>query len=187
MHKGYQEDSGEISDELLAIRCQLGEADAFDELVHRWHAPLWGFLRRLSGDADIAADALQETWLAILRGIPRLREPARLRPWLFGIARRVAMNRLRSQYRDAVDESVDVTTLTADVEMEAAETLEVMHEQLQRLPLLEREVLGLFYLQELSLAQIADVLTVPVGTVKSRLFRARRMLRQLLIHQGIPT
>lgn len=174
-----------ISDELLAIRCQLGEPEAFDELVARWHAPLWAFLQRLTGDDDVAADTLQETWLAIVRGIPRLREPARIRPWLFGIARRAAMNRLRVQYRDAVDESVDVTTLPADVEVGMKDELHIMHEELSRLPLLEREILGLFYLQELSLVQVAEVLVIPVGTVKSRLFRARRMLRELLINQGL--
>ena len=86
------------ADELLAIRCQLGERAAFDALIARWHEPLWRYLRRLANNDDAARDLTQDTWLRVLRGIGALREPAKLRPWLFGIARRVAMDRLRFEY-----------------------------------------------------------------------------------------
>src|SRR5262245_56034891 len=85
-------------DELLAFRCQLGQRPAFDALISRWHEPLWRYLRRLSNADDVASDLAQDTWIRVLRGIASLRDPARLRPWLFGIARRVAMDRLRAQY-----------------------------------------------------------------------------------------
>jgi RNA polymerase sigma factor (sigma-70 family) len=60
-----------------------------------------------------------------------------------------------------------------------------MHEEIERLPIIDREVVVLFYLQELSLAEIADIVQVPVGTVKSRLSRARRTLKRQLIHRGV--
>src|SRR5574338_965862 len=85
-------------DELLAIRCQLGERAAFEELIRRWNDPLWRYVRRIAGEDDGAADLVQEIWLRVIRGMSRLREPARLRPWLFGVARRVAMDRLRQRY-----------------------------------------------------------------------------------------
>ena len=66
-----------------------------------------------------------------------------------------------------------------------ADHLELMHAELAALPVTERDVLVLFYLQELSLAELADVLAVPVGTVKSRLFRARRLLRRELMNKGV--
>jgi RNA polymerase sigma factor (sigma-70 family) len=78
-----------------------------------------------------------------------------------------------------------------DTDDSAAETLQpdedigLMHEELRAMPLVEREVLVLFYLRELPLDQVADVLDVPVGTVKSRLFRARRMLRARLEQRGL--
>lgn len=77
------------ADELLVIRCQLGEHDAFEELIARWHTPLWKYLRRVAGEDDAAADCIQDVWLRVWRGIAGLREGGRLRPWLFGIARRV--------------------------------------------------------------------------------------------------
>src|SRR5690606_21965510 len=84
-------------DEWLAVRCQLGERAAFDALIRRWNDPIWRYLRRLSSSEDDALEMTQEVWLRVVRGIARLREGARLRAWLFGIARRVAMDRLRHQ------------------------------------------------------------------------------------------
>ena len=169
----------EIEDELLAIRCQLGEPLAFDELVARWHAPLWRYLRRLAAADDVAAETLQEVWLRVVRGISRLREPARLRAWLFGIARRAAMDRLRQQYAAPPLVEAELADLPAGEEIaDAGEDVTVLLRELDLLPVVEREALTLFYLRELSLAEIAGVLAIPVGTVKSRLFRARRLLRE---------
>jgi RNA polymerase sigma-70 factor (ECF subfamily) len=94
-----------IEDDLLAVRCQLGEREAFDELIRRWHVPLWKYARRLTGDDDAAADCVQDTWLRVVRGVARLREPASLRAWLFGIARRVVMEPARGVSRAGDDSS----------------------------------------------------------------------------------
>jgi len=170
-----------LEDELLAIGCQLGDRDAFDALIARWHQPLWKYARRLSADDDAASEVTQDVWVRVLRGIGRLREPARLRAWLFGITHRALMDRLRLKYSTLDTIGVD------DVELVAAESaediegeLETMQEGLARLPVVEREVLTLFYLRELTLAEVAESLDVPVGTVKSRLFRARHLLRREL-------
>lgn len=172
-------------DELLVIRCQLGERAAFDELTERWHPPLWKYVRRLAGEDDAAKDVAQDVWLRVLRGIGRLRDGSRLRPWLFGIARRALMDRLRHQYAAPSGSDIDVAELAADQTVDALEEeVEAMEHELARLPATEREVLTLFYLRELSLAEVADVLDVPVGTVKSRLFRARRLLRRGLDLKG---
>ena len=167
-------------DELLAIRCQLGEAAAFDELVERWHRPLWLFARRMTADEEAAREATQDIWLRVLRAMPRLRDPARFRPWLFGIARRALIDRLRRQYARPELETLDVGSMAATdpAEPEPAERIDAMLDELQHLPVIERETLVLFYLDELTLAQVADALEVPAGTVKSRLFRARGMLRE---------
>jgi RNA polymerase sigma-70 factor (ECF subfamily) len=173
-------------DELLAIRCQLGERAAFDDLIRRWNDPLWRYVRRLAGSDESASDILQDAWLRVLRGIPRLRQPAKLRPWLFGIARRAAMDRLRDQYARPADTNVDMADLPASESTDAIEEdLAAMHQELSRLPLIEREVLTLFYLKDLSLDDVGDVLDVPVGTVKSRLFRARHLLRRELTLKGV--
>jgi RNA polymerase sigma factor (sigma-70 family) len=172
-------------DELLVIRCQLGERSAFDELTERWHPPLWKYVRRLAGEDDAAKDVAQDVWLRVLRGIGRLRDGSRLRPWLFGIARRALMDRLRHQYAAPAGSDIDVAELAADQAVDSfEEEIATMEHELARLPATEREVLTLFYLRELSLAEVAEVLNVPVGTVKSRLFRARRVLRRGLDSEG---
>lgn len=174
-----------LTDELLAIRCQLGEPAAFDELVERWNGPLWRYVRRMVDDDHDAADTLQEVWIRILRGLPSLREPGRLRPWLFGIARRALVDRLRRAYaRPKSLQPPPEDTPTPEVDRDLIDDLGEVRDELSAMPIVEREVLMLFYLEELPLAQIAEVLAIPEGTVKSRLFRARKMLRDRLERKG---
>jgi RNA polymerase sigma-70 factor (ECF subfamily) len=169
------------ADELIVVRCQLGEPEAFDDLIARWHGPLWQYIRRMSGRDDEAQDILQDVWLRVIRGIARVRDGSRLRGWLFGITRRVLMDRLRRQYATPPASDVNTDDLAAEPEPSDREPgLEALDAAIETLPLIEREILTLFYLRELSLAEIADALTIPTGTVKSRLFRARRMARALL-------
>jgi RNA polymerase sigma factor (sigma-70 family) len=167
--------------ELLVVRCQLGEREAFDELIEAWHGPLWQYCRRVTGSDEAAGDIAQDIWLRVLKGITRLRDAGRLRAWLFGIARRVVMDRFREQYAAPIAADVDIGDVPADAFAgDVEEDLKDMRDGLARLPMVEREVLTLFYLQELSLAEVSDVLGIPLGTVKSRLFRARQLLRQEL-------
>ena len=169
-----------LRDELLVVRCQLGERQAFEELVRIWSGPLLRHIQRVAG-ADMADDLAQEVWLRALRGIARLRDGTRLRSWLFGVAHHVLMDRLRVRYaeREALDEVADGPDPEA---LESSESLFALLEtRLGALPVVERETLTLFYLAELSLVQIGEIQAVPIGTVKSRLFRARGMLRQSML------
>jgi RNA polymerase sigma factor (sigma-70 family) len=175
-------------DELLVVRCQLGERFAFEELTERWHLPLWKYVRRVAGNDDAARDAIQDVWLRVLRGIVRLRDGSKLRPWLFGIARHVLMDRLRERYASPPPADIDFSDIAGDTIPDLREEdMTAMEGEMARLPATEREVLTLFYLQELSLSEVADVLRVPVGTVKSRLFRARHLLRRGLDQKGLRT
>ncbi len=171
-------------DELLVIRCQLGEPEAFDALVLRWHTPLSRYIKGLLPSDSLADDVTQEVWLGILRGIPRLREPAALVPWIFGIARRTVMSRLRNKYASSAEIQVEsLDTLEGPDIGDAADDAfdwSRVEQQLSRLQVIDREVLVLFYLKEMSLLEIAAVLHIPAGTVKSRLHRARTQLRALL-------
>jgi len=166
------------ADEWLAIRCQLGEPEAFDALVERWHTPLCAYARRVTASDDAASDVVQDVWLRIVRGISRLRDPARLRPWIFGIARRVLMDRLRDKYAAPVLVDIADDHPAAEPDLEREADLAALAAALDGLPLIERDVLALFYLEELTLDELSDVLAIPIGTVKSRLFRARRLLRE---------
>lgn len=173
----------EQADQLIVVRCQLGERAAFDALIRRWSASLYRYAVKLAGDADLANDLAQDVWLRVLRGLPRLRDAAQFRPWLFGIAHRTFMDRLRDRYATPVDAVLDPEAVTAvDEEDGTDEDLDrALAAGLAHLPLVEREVLTLFYLEDLSLAEVATALGIPVGTVKSRLFRARTLLRHHLV------
>lgn len=174
-----------LEDELLAVRCQLGEAEAFDELIARWHAPVRAYVRRLIVDEELAAETVQDVWLRVCRGIGRLRDAAKLRAWLFGIARRAVMDRWREKYAEPPMADVADEDLAAPDDPTLGERVAHLHEELAKLPVLEREALVLFYLQELTLAELSDVWAVPVGTVKSRLFRARRLLGRQMAAKGL--
>lgn len=177
--------TGTDHDEWVVLRCQIGEREAFDLLIARWHPVVWRYAVRLTNDPDAAADVVQEVWLRVLRGLGRLRDAARFRAWLFGIARRVLMDRLRVRYAEPQFEGVDLADIPdVAVADDGADDLALLDAGLARLPVLEREVLVLFYLQELSLNEIAELAAIPVGTVKSRLFRARRMLRAQVASKG---
>ena len=176
--------SDRIFDDLLARRCQRGDAQAWRTLVERYEMRLLYFVRRLVDDERDAWDVLQQTWMSALKSIGRLDEPRALRTWLYRIARNEAINHLRRNGRrmetsdsEAVENVVDDS---ADDEIGSAETAEQVHAALSRLSLRHREVLTLHFLEDASLEEIAEILEVPAGTVKSRLFYARAALREQL-------
>jgi RNA polymerase sigma factor (sigma-70 family) len=178
-------DRDQVQEALLLVRCQLGERAAYDALVRSHADPLMRHVRRLAGSGP-ADDLAQDVWLRAFRGIARLRAETRFRPWLFGIAHHVVMDHFRLRYVAAPEkhdpESHDA--IAAEEPENREELLAALEAQLAALPVIERETLTLFYLEELSLAEIALIQAVPVGTVKSRLFRARALLRSAMRTQG---
>ncbi|UYQ63582.1 RNA polymerase sigma factor [Streptomyces peucetius] len=172
-------------DALLVVRCRLGEREALRELVCEWHAPVRRYLLGMVGSPGLADDLAQETWVAVMRGLPRLRQPERFAPWLFTIARRAVADHLRQAYRAPETSMEDAGAVVDDGDaLGGVLTTMQIEAGLTGLPPLEREALILFHLQDLPLAVCAEVLGVPPGTVKSRLYRARRMLRSILVERG---
>ncbi|WP_234042908.1 MULTISPECIES: RNA polymerase sigma factor [Streptomyces] len=177
--------SGDVRDGLLVVRCQLGEREAFRELVGVWHAPLRRYLQGMAGSPHLADDLAQEVWIAVVRGLPRLRQPERFTPWLFTIARRTVTDHLRQAYRAPATPLEEAAAVVAEGdELSGVLTTMQIEAGLSELPPPEREVLILFHLEDLPLAACAEVLGVAPGTVKSRLHRARRMLRTILAERG---
>lgn len=174
----------QIDDELLVIRCQLGERRAFDELIGRWAAPVAGYARRVAVDNDAAAELTQDIWLRAFRGIDRLHDPRRFRAWLFGIAHRAFHDTLRRRYKALPTFSDDFDQVVGEDARDEHDDLEHMERGLERLPPVEREILTLFYLQELTIEETASALSIPAGTVKSRLHRARQLMRTELEKEG---
>lgn len=167
------------SDVRIVLRCQLGERAAFHELAARWSAPLHRYATRLVNDPHDAMDLAQEVWLRVLRGIGGLRDPERVRPWIFGIAHRCASDRLRAAYA-LESSSAELDTLPSAIDLADPDLSRDLEGALGALPVVEREATLLFYIEGLTLVEIAAALGAPLGTVKSRLFRARAIIRQQL-------
>jgi RNA polymerase sigma-70 factor (ECF subfamily) len=170
------------SNELLVVRAQLGERRALAELVTRWREPVRRYVGRMVTDLHAADDLGQQVWVRALKALPRLNQPERFAPWLFTIARRCVLDWLPTRYGEHVGSSVDDAVVDdhADAVLDRAQVVEGLAD----LPVREREVLILFYLQDFSLQECAEVLGVPAGTVKSRLFKARQLLRHQMIERG---
>jgi len=175
--------SREIYDELLVIRCKRRDPAAWDELVRRWNDRLLYYLRRLIDDEHDATNAVQEVWLHAFRGIHSLKNDDRLAPWLYRIARRTAMNHFRTKYARHETSEPEADSGIVDDEQETQfqlENAELVHYGLAKLGLREREGLTLYFLEDLAVNEMAELLEVPFGTVKSRLFKARQDLRRVL-------
>lgn len=168
--------------ELLALRCRRGDKAALEELVRTWEKRLFYFVRRLVENEADAWDVLQQTWLRVLSGIGGLREPGSLGPWLYRVARAAAFNhgKVRATYRRMLEDYAAAPPAGDDPARAEFEDAEQVHHGLQQLSLPHREVLTLLFLEDFSVEEIAQILEVPAGTVKSRLHHAKKALRAAL-------
>ncbi len=144
-----------------------------------WERSLFYYLRRLALAEEDTWDALQETWLKIFRAIRSIRDPKSFPAFLYTTARRVAFGRLRrAGHEDAQSIVEDVSA--SDCAFIAFDNAEQVHHAIDKLPFLQREAVTLYFLEDLSIDDIAQVLDVPVGTVKSRLHYAKQAIRKII-------
>lgn len=179
----------EIDDEFLVLRCQNGERDAIEELVARWRPRLLRHAHRLTGDVDGARDAAQDAWLAIVRGLRSLADPARFAAWAYRVVTFKCADWTRQRQRQRqqqgqggqddrgpLDGPFDSTTTAS----EPADDIEVLRQAMRGLSGEHRAALSLHYLDGRSVAEIASALDIPIGTVKSRLHHARAHLKSAI-------
>ena len=171
-----------IYERLLVVRAQTGDEAALAELVERFSPRLRYFLRKLLTSADGAEDALQDTWLDVVRNLPRLADPQALTAWLYRIARDRAYGRLRKMRKLEVplDEQQIIDAAAADEGDFSPEDAARIHMALDQLPAQQREVLILRFLEEMSYDQIARVVGCHIGTVRSRIHYGKQALRKAL-------
>jgi RNA polymerase sigma-70 factor (ECF subfamily) len=166
-----------------------GDKDVFSEIVKRYKDPLYAFLRRFLNQQQLVEEAFQETFLQLYRSRHSFEKDKPLRPWLFTIAANKARDVLRKQQRqgtvsigtmaepaeltiDDVVNSLKSYEITPYDEAERAEQAEKVRKIIANMPENLREILILAYFEQFSYKQMADILSIPIGTVKSRLHTA---------------
>ncbi len=169
-----------IFDEYLASAARAGDRDAFSRLAERWQPKLLGHAYRLSGDAELARDIVQDAWADIVKGLSGLDDAAVFPAWAFRIVTRRAADAIRKvqRQRKTMDAFAAEPSPSEDVEGEVSSR--ALSEAMTALPPEQRAAIALFYREDLSVAEIAAALSVPAGTVKTRLMHARRKLRDAL-------
>jgi len=167
------------SDEVLMVAFSRGQADAFGALFARYKQPLFGFFRRRVADPAQAEELTQETFIAVLRAAARYQPSALFRTYLYAVGFKI----LRAYRRKAAFRATFLGEQPLGGEPaidNAIETQALMRQAVGRLERLDREVLLLREFEQLSYAEIAELLGLPLNTVRSRLFRARLALHDLL-------
>jgi RNA polymerase sigma-70 factor (ECF subfamily) len=173
-------------DDYLVLLAQGGSQEAFARLAARWTPKLLAFAARALGSTEAAKDVVQDSWESALRGLRRLDDPARFRAWIYAIAARKCADALRKKYRGArIAESAQAMMgEPLDAEHENNARLDVAA-ALKRLPPEQRIAVSLFFGEDLSVTEISAITGVPAGTVKSRLFAARKALREVFGEENV--
>ena len=180
------------ADTVLVMECQEGKYEAFDEIVTRYKDGIYNYVRRMISNPEDVEDLAQEVFVRAFSSIKKFRRESNLRTWLY----RIATNLCVDKYRRWGLEKKILTPIERDEENEYAEPAErnsdplracerkelqaVVKDALVKLPDKLRAVVLLYDMEGMSYSEIAETLRCPVGTVKSRLFKARMELRGLL-------
>ncbi|HEX4205981.1 MAG TPA: sigma-70 family RNA polymerase sigma factor, partial [Ktedonobacteraceae bacterium] len=177
-------------DELaLVLASQTGDQDAFAQLVQIHQRRVFNLVFRMLQSYEEANEITQETFFAAWQGLPSFRRDARFSTWLYRIAYNCCLKQLDVRKRDrvlqtAMQEEQLLQQRNSDAsttaELDAHDFQALVREHLAQLPAKYRIVLILRHLQEMTYEEMADMLTVPIGTVKTQLFRARNLLKDRL-------
>ena len=180
--------STEQDDVLLVAASKRGDQEAFALLVQRYQRRVFNLVFGMLQQYEEASEITQETFLAAWQGLPAFRGEARFSTWLHRIAYNCALKQLEQRRRDkALQEAMEAEQMVdgggerhADSIIESHARQALVHEQLSQLPAKYRIVLILRHLQEMTYEEMAEILTMPIGTIKTHLFRARNLLKERL-------
>ena len=172
--------SDKLIEQVLLLRCQIGDRDALAELIERYARPLRYFISGLLGNSEMTEDIFQETWLTVIRRIASLKNAEAFPAWLYRIARNNVYQQLRrrKEFRE-LDENIAAADGGEDEAFSPEDAAEI-HKCLTRLRPEHKEVLMLRFLEQMSYQQIAEVLSCNLGTVKSRVYYAKLALKREL-------
>lgn len=175
-------------------RCKQGDISAFDELIRRYEKQIYNFAFRLCGNYDDANDVISEAFIKVFNAIQSFRGDANFSTWLFRIVTNVYLDerkRSKGHLNIPLDEYIELeeSTVTRQIEdpspgpieqLEAKERSDILQEAINSLPDYQRVMVVLFHTQGKSYEEIAEIIGLPIGTVKSRLNRARLALKDKL-------
>ena len=164
------------SDEALMLEFQGGSRAAFEELFARYRKPLYGFFGRRLNNSERAEDLTQETFLAVIRAASRYEPRASVRTYLYGIALKL----LAAERRKFLTSSTSGQSAAEPKTDGTPDCVLWVQQALAKLDAPEREILMLREYEQLSYSEIAELLRIPVNTVRSRLFRSRLALKSYL-------
>ena len=186
------------ADTELVVRALSGREDGFEELVRRYQRPIVAYVYRMVGDYDAALDLAQEVFIKVYNSLGRYRPEFKFSTWIYRIAHNAAIDHLRRQGAARIEEmeveGAEGTTfekplaskaLTPEQETERGERRAEIEEVVAQLSPVYRELIVLRHSHDLSYDEIAEVTSLPLGTVKNRIFRAREAMRELLVARGI--
>lgn len=170
--------SDKLIEQVLILRCQIGDKDALAGLIERYQAPLRYFISRLSANPETAEDIFQDTWLTVIRRIHTLKKIDAFSTWLYRIAR----NKVYQQFRRKrklfeLNENIAVPDDTEN-DVFSTEDAAKIHRCLKELLPEYKEVLMLRFLEQMSYEQISQVINCRLGTVKSRIHYAKLALKK---------
>jgi RNA polymerase sigma-70 factor (ECF subfamily) len=178
------------TEQLPVTQARSGEPAAWDTLFRRYQLPLYVYVFELVRDEQASLDIVQETFINAARHIGGLREDGKFGSWLFGIAHQKCIQRWRKQGREAAALG-EIATAPAESEDDPAELL-IRAEQeaavmmlLNRLPVPQRSVLLLHFVEDFPLEDIAAITGAALGTVKSRLHYAKKALKKLIEEEAL--
>ena len=177
------------SDEQVMARAAAGSDTAFEELYRRYARRLKGFFfMQLGGDEEMAADATHDVFLRAYEARTRYREGSNVSTWIFTIAYNICRNHYRTNaYEAQLLANLDAEPLSdqqIEVELDAAVLDEALQQVLSELPAPLHQLFSLHYQEELTIPQVAEIVGIPEGTVKSRLHKTMNIIRKNLKQYG---
>ena len=175
----------QLTDEQLMVRAKAGNDAAFEELYHRFARRLKGFFfLQLGGDEELAADATHDVFLRAYEARNRYQEGKSVSTWLFTIAYNICRNHYRSNaYETQLLATLDAEPISdeqIEVQLDAAALDDALAQVLSELPPPLHQLFSLHYQEELTIPQVAEIVGIPEGTVKSRLHKTMNIIRKKL-------
>ena len=194
-HAIAQQEIRQLTDGELIIDAIGGREDGFEELVRRYQRPIIGYVFRMLGDYESSLDVTQEVFIKVYNSLHRYSSDYKFSTWLYRIAHNAAIDHMR---RNSVSpQSIETENADGTYQMqiespnpspeqdrERSEWRIEIDQVVRRLPEAYKQLILLRHAQDLSYDEIAAITRLPLGTVKNRLFRAREMMREILIERG---